>query len=513
MVLWQHCMSATRNVPRDLEQPTSDALACIRLGDYDGATLILAPYRHRLARQNVVLDDVGRQEFLRLRLATLIAEVYDSKGLYDEAGRVLFPYNSVVRDLKQIQDKLAKEDAKEGEKQPLEPEEPFDYRVTRGKLYFLWQTSVWRYRKERIELSRELLDIAIDLAERLQPRSESLLTQLYYGAGKLALHEGDEVKATKMYRRSLMNAADRLAAIRIKRKKVDPTDEINARWSYELRAATYGVAKTLALGLGHCLREQSRLEEAHTVIVAGSLLLNADEQLAYYATLLLGSIERSMAGETNKPLLARARTQIDDCAEYFATHHGEVGTRARLESALVIMQQRQVPEAKERLHRLLASAKDAKWIAEANIGLTRAARRSNDHDAAVRFAQDAVKAAGRPGMIRILRRAETVLVLAMYEHATVDGFQPALLKKTLKEIERVLSLPGKLDVRTRANAAHQGSRTEPDGRDRSGKRRLQGVSRHSRLRRGWTHPRARSDGEEGARRVAGLRLSRRSAEA
>lgn len=451
-------MKKTPNVPqppKDFPEQLKKALLRIRVGDYESAHAVLAPLRAYLPSDSGGLPSTpGPVDYYRLRLATLLAEVAEYRGDYEAARTALLPYGRIVTELEELQ--------REGADLDYTNRPPRAYLFLRQKLYYLWQESVWRYRTGNILRSRELLDLAVHLSERLRRRSETLLTQLYYGAGKLAFHECKEGEAMKMYRHSLMSASQRLD---IARRAHD--DDVNAPehdanapehddafLDNEVEAARYSVAKTLALGLGQCLREQGRLEEAHTQVVAGRLLLNlgADRELSQYARLLLGSIERSIAGEDNKPeVLQHASDQIADCAEYFKGHKGEVGNRARLELALVKMQQRRPDEARAMLETMLETVRhqggDAKWIAECHLGLSRVARRKKAHLEAVEHGRMAVNAAD--GLERIRRRAHTVLVLALYDAATDGEVQDDLLKATLKEIDHALA--SNPDIRTRAN--------------------------------------------------------------
>jgi tetratricopeptide (TPR) repeat protein len=428
-------------VTRALGNTLTEALRDIRVGDYKSADATLNSVMDHMATERVdLLREPSPYEYYQLRLATLVAEVAEYKGDYDLERRALMPYDRIVKELEEMQDTNGSLD--------FTGLSRAQHLLVRQKLYYLWQKSVWLYRHGAINRSRVLLDVALDLATRLRPRSEALLTQLYYGAGKLAFHECKENDAIAMYRESLMSTSKRLDIARLtkKTKKAFMRDEI--------KAAQYSLAKTLALGLGQCLREQARLEEAHTQVVAGQLLLNlgADKQLSHYASLLLGSIERSMAGEGRTELLEHASEQITACAGYFKSHHGEVGRRSRLELALVRMQEKKLDEAKRMLEAMLNTdpAPPAKWIAESNIGLSRIARRVKEHDEAVTFAREAVRAASALGLERIKRRAQVVFVLALYEAATDGGIRQHILKETLTELDRALS-PTEPDIRTRAN--------------------------------------------------------------
>src|SRR5262249_34639870 len=156
--------------------------------------------------------------------------------------------------------------------------------------------------------------------------------------------DGDFAKATKFYRESIVNASAALARAR---------DQ-----EHEAAVARYSIAKNLALGLGQCLREQGRLEDAYTVVVAGRLLFEftKDVSLTLYAEQLLASIERGTAGESSGDhLLDSARTRLEECVKFFAKRPGDDSFRSRYELALVLMQQGELPAAREMMKSVLAS--------------------------------------------------------------------------------------------------------------------------------------------------------------
>ncbi len=428
-------MSAkTAPLPEDFPEKLTEALWMVRVGAYAKADRVLEPLRPYIPTEPVELSPApDADEYYRLRLVTLVSEVADYKGDYYAAEVALRPYERIVRELQELPKSKLHFD---GPKDPA-------WLLFRQKLYYLWQKSVLHYRADAIARSKELLNLAIDLAEHLKdPRSQALLIQLYYGAGKVAFHECREVDASRMYRESLMSASDHF----IKARKSDDFRK------EEFEAARYSVGKTLALGLGQVLREQGRLEEARTQVVAGLVLLNLseDEGLVNYASLLLGSIERSIAGERRSPLLERARDRIIDCSDSFKDHKGEVGYRSRLELALVAMQENRLDEARESVEKMLKPTPDPKWVAECYLALSRIARRAGSHSEAVEFARKSVKAA--EGLERIRRRAQVVLVLALYAAATEGGkVRDDVLKETLREIERAMVSASEPDVRTHAN--------------------------------------------------------------
>ena len=113
-------------------------------------------------------------EYHRLRLATLVAELAEYRGRYKPredakppvtiqtitAKEALAHYDLIIPDLEDWQ--------REGSVKFGEEKNPVRL-LLRQKLYFLWQQSVLQYRTGDISRSRELLDLAIDLADRLDP--------------------------------------------------------------------------------------------------------------------------------------------------------------------------------------------------------------------------------------------------------------------------------------------------------------------------------------------------------
>jgi hypothetical protein len=191
------------------------------------------------------------------------------------------------------------------------------------------------------------------------------------------------------------------------------------------RAARYSIAKALALGLGQCLREQGRFEDAHTVVVAGRLLLDLteDAMLRNHARLLLGSIERGAAGETDDERLRSARLNLEESARFFDARDGESWYRAHYELALTKMQQRQIPDARDEVADLLKRARatdNAKWKVNGLIALSRIERRDREHSKAVTAAIEAHDIADTIGLARIKRRANITLAIAWY-HRAVAG--------------------------------------------------------------------------------------------
>jgi hypothetical protein len=399
----------------------------------------------------------GTGQVLLLRLVTVWAEIADHDGRYGEAERVLEPYRDLVTELRGTSGDPAARLEFTVRSDP-------DWRLLRQKLYYVWQLSVVDYRKARFHDSDLLMQLAMDLALRLQPRAEGLLTQLYYGAAKLALHESDFLRATMLYRRSLTNAAELLSAERryaesdagaAAPKPALMDARTGSTVGEETLAAQYTLGKVLALGLGQCLREQGRLEEAQMVVVAGRLLLDLshDRDLSHHARLLLASIQRGAAGEKDLELLRSARAHVDACAEYFKHHHGDVWYRARYERGLVLMQEGELDAATAEMRTLEQRARDRgrdRWSANAAIGLSRIARRAGSYADALAMAREARKIAGSDALRKIERRARIAVALALYDAAEIDTPRAGeFLAEADRELDHALATLDEHDIRNR----------------------------------------------------------------
>jgi Tetratricopeptide repeat len=422
------------------EDPLTRALWRLRIGDHRGAEQILEPLRARLPKE-ISCRAPKQRDIHALRVATLLAELDDHYDRYKEASAILDLYErDVIDDLKRKW-RTKKFKPKFGSR-----DDP-RWQFFRQQLYFAWQRSIVQYRAGEVPESRELLNIAIGFAEAMDPPPRALRTQLYYGAGKVSLHESNLNGAIKWYRKAITSASARYQAV-LEAKLADR--EYN---DHEMEAAQYSIAKTLALGLGHCFREQGRLEEAHTVVVAGQLLLgkSPDTDLTYYAVLLRGSIERGAAGEKNHELLRSAATTLKSCAKHFKARRGDVGFRWRYEHALLLMQQNDLAGAEREINEMLKRATPdpdhKKWIADGHIALSRIYRRQGKYRDAVTAANTAVKHAGSRRDIE--RRARTVLVDALYAQAKSEGDR-SLFDTIENELAAVMKLVSDDDARNRA---------------------------------------------------------------
>jgi tetratricopeptide (TPR) repeat protein len=422
------------------------ALEHIRIGQYGDAKRTLKSLE-QMSRPSS-RDRPAAEQVVLLRLATVQAEIADHDGHYDKAQAAL-SFHTWVRD--ELLDTPIAE-----LRVTFDHRTDQEWKLLRQKLYYLWQLSVAAYRSGDYRESERLLTTATRAAESLQPTAHGLLTTLYYGSGKIALHGSAFGRAATMYRKSLVNAAELLTAHRRYAVRRDGRKKTKSAIAHEIRATEYSIGKALALGLGQCLREQGRLEEAHTVVVAGRLLLDLghDKDLAFHARLLLGSIERGSAGNTDVTLLASARTHAAECVEHFMKHPGDVWLRAHYELALVLMQQGELVQAKSVMAKVLnrASKRDnKKWIANASIGLSRMARRAGLFKDAIADAQKARDVARAADHRKIERRARIALALTLYDAALVD-VDPniKLLEKAESELGRSPSTVAERDLHNRA---------------------------------------------------------------
>jgi Tetratricopeptide repeat len=376
---------------------------------------------------------IARTDDDLLAIATLQGEIAEHDGLYDEQEQILKPFLSVSRTLETWrQEGVIDFDSRR------DPE----WRRLRQMLYYQWQRSVCEYRHNRSRESRRLLRIAYRIAEDMTPRSEGLLTQLEYGLAKLEFHDGQFANAIVLYRKSIVNAAAGLATAReqaAKSRREKKAEEAEAS------ATRYSIAKALSLGLGQCMREQGRLDDAHMVAIAGRLLLetSADLALTMHSQQLLASIERGTAGESDAPLLASARARLKECVDFFAGRRGDESFRSRYELALVYMQQGALNKTYLRkalalMHAVLDDAvkkQRTKWIANAYIGLSRILRRMGDFKPAIASAEKALEVA-EPSLKKIARRAGALLARTRAE-AVFDN--PARTADDLGKVEEEVS--------------------------------------------------------------------------
>jgi hypothetical protein len=375
---------------------------------------------------------------LELAAATIRAEIADHDGQYKRAASLLEDFVWVTGDLES--------DLHRSKAAFQFPEKGAAWRRLRQRLFYQWQRSVSAYRAGEFPASRSLMRIARTIAEKLEPRPEGLLTQLYYGAGKLAFQQGKFSEATRLYRDSIVNAAAGPATARAEAATAEELQNEEA-------AARYSIAKALALGMGQCLREQGRLEEAYPVVVAGRLLLDAsgDRALIFHAQQTLASIERGTAGEREQRLLKSARKRLEECIEYFSDPQRDEWFRSRYELALVYMQQGLLPRARRLMQMVRAHAegpdRKPKWIANASIGLSRIERRDNDFDLAIRAARHALSAVGAEQK-KIARRASGSLARALAA-AAIARPTPETLDDAKNAIDGCLQELEKDDIRNR----------------------------------------------------------------
>ncbi len=304
----------------------------------------------------------------------------------------------------------------------------------------------------RFDESRELLEMACKVAEELRPSAEGLLTQIYYGLGKLASHGAKHLDAAEFYRKSLENAAALLAAhVRYAQEKSERTPTL----ADEIAAAHHAIGLTLALGLGQSLREQGRLREAQLVVVAGQTLLDLshDRVVAHYARLLLGSIQRGSARQQDQDLLSEAFGHVRACVSFFEENlkDADVWFRSRYELALVIMQQGDTNEARKVANKLLADATARgrrRWVANAHIVLSRIARRAGSYKEAIEAGNEAAGIARLGEFEKIDRRAHVVMMLARYAQAVENDDHPGLARLETT-VDRLIKTLDEQDVRNR----------------------------------------------------------------
>ncbi|HEY0371795.1 MAG TPA: hypothetical protein VGD79_07320 [Thermoanaerobaculia bacterium] len=421
----------------------AEALALIRVGDHTAARKILEPLRAGIPTIYENTLTPSQEDVLRLRVATLLAEIGDHYGDDELSAGVLLPLRRIIDELWEVNVKSLTQFSGDD----------VAARFFRQKLYYAWQLSVLEYRRTKIEESAQLLQMTLQLAKRLQPRPESLLAHLYFGSGKLALRDLAYNKATLMFRQSILSASSALALARQYKGDAVAIDE---------RAAQYSIAKAIALGMGHCLREKGRVEEAHTVVVAGQLLLGlgSDRELANRAAVLLASVERGAAGEQDRDYLEMALKHLDECSA-FKERPADAGYQWRYEHALVQMQRKNLNKAEEEIRALITDVenKNQRWYADALGALSRILRRRRQHGDAVAAARKAVEVSANNHVYDVERRTRTMLIAALYDHAAVDvDRRDQLLEEAQTEIVKGLKLLREDDSRHRASLLLQQAR-------------------------------------------------------
>lgn len=425
-----------------LSETLETALSELRVGNYTAAARVLRELPGARGPLDLRDHGVGGQ-ILLLRLITLRAEIADHFGRTSELHAILKGHEWILKDLIDVD--------RDGGTLTFKGRTPA-WRFRRQQIYYLWLWSVHDYRTSHYAASRERLERARRLAEKLEPRAQGLLAQIYYGLAKIALHDSQYTEATSFYRQSLLSAAE------VAHYRQRKSDDRNGN-DVEIRAAQYTTGKALALGLAQCLREQGRLDEAYTSVVAGKVLLDlsADQDLAQHARLLLGSIERGAAGRKDVALLASARAHLEATAAHFKDHRGDVWFRSRYELALALMQQGHNEEAREMITAALSRArkrKDPKWIANANLALSRIERHAGRLVRAETAAREARNEALNNDLRKIIPRARIALARALYDVAVDDRVPDmARLKQAEEELADASEKVALSDLRNRAAIA------------------------------------------------------------
>jgi hypothetical protein len=214
--------------PTRLDRSPLSALEHIRVGNYAAARPVLRAFRRTKSIGSKNRPPTDQTKLLRL--ATLQAELADHDGKYEEA-RTALALDTWVRG--ELVDTPFTELAVvfDHRREPA-------WKLLRQKTYYLWQLSVAAYRRGSYRESEQLLTVATNIAKAMKPAAQGLLTQLYYGRGKVALHDSDFGLAATMYRKSLANAAELLTA---HRQYLTATEAVATRdqITHEIRAAEY----------------------------------------------------------------------------------------------------------------------------------------------------------------------------------------------------------------------------------------------------------------------------------
>lgn len=429
----------------EFAEPLRNVLRSIRVGDFDRARSEMASFTPKppwdLPR--MLLGKPTAEQIVLLRLVTLKAEIDEHFAKYSDARTLLDQAYPLVED--ELRENRLGRTSFDRRSEP-------GWKLLREKLGYIRQISIARYRAGRVDESRELLEMARKVAEELSPSAEGLLTQIYYGLGKVASHDGKHLDAAELYRKSLDNAGALLAA-EVRYAKEKP--ERAAKLADETAAAHHSMGLTLALGLGQSLREQGRLREAQLVVVSGQTLLDAshDRVLANYARLLLGSIQRGSARQRDQSLLTEALTNVRACATFFEKNlkDADVWYRSRYELALVIMQQGDADEARRLANELFDDATARarrRWVANAHIVLSRIARREGLYKEAIDAGSKAASIAELAEFEKIERRARVVMALARYAQY-VENEDRGALARLESVVDRLLRTLEEHDVRNR----------------------------------------------------------------
>ncbi|HYC63034.1 MAG TPA: hypothetical protein VEK79_26070 [Thermoanaerobaculia bacterium] len=317
-------------------------------------------------------------------------------------------------------------------------EDDLGWKLLRQELFCAWQFAVLEYRHGRLGESRRIMDAALQIADSMDPGSGGLLTQLYYAQAKLRLRERAFLEASVMFRKSLVAASVRFS-------------NAGGGRDLERQAAQYSVAKALCLGLAQSLLDQGRLHEAHTVVVAGRMLLDLTPDLVHrsYAQQLLGAIERASARDRDAFLLAAARKNLEQCVGFFSQHKPAAAFRARYELGLIDLHLGDSVSSEKRLSGLLMDAEAAqsvKWTAMAHVGLARVARHMKEFDRSVKEALRARKIATKHKLRTVEINAHTAQLLTLFEQY---ADQPEQLEEVEDGIHELLRKIPEEDVRNR----------------------------------------------------------------
>ena len=384
-------------------------------------------------------------DYLRLRYATLSAEIADHDGLTLVADKALSKFK------KHILSELREENSS------TSPARPELWRLSRQKLLFAWQVAVNRYRYggNRIEV-REILEQARRRAESLDPISDGLLTRLYYAEAKLHLRYSAYTAATTMYRECLVKASARFSNPQAESISAGSSsgEELAELRKIEKDAARYTVAKILTFGLGRAFFEQGRLEEARSVVVAGELLLEATHDIIYrvHANLLLGAIERDAASATDELTLRSARARLDDCLVFFASKRSHMRLRAEYELGLLELRVGNFARAEELIMFAIKEAarkNRTRWVVNGKIALSRIARKRKEYQRAIDLAESAFAVAIEHDLPRAKAEALSAQASALYEQAIANANDQRLLLKAESVLYDLLSTCDRRDVKAR----------------------------------------------------------------
>lgn len=425
------------------------ALASLRVGDHekaaphtDAAARNLRVYRASLGKPKAatnLLDlswdrlslEAQFEQLLTLRHATLTAEIGD----YRNDARMV---DAVLAPIFDVRDDVLRKSVRPMKR--FNSDKEMEWRLLRQELFCAHQISVRLYRLRQMELAAQTIAAAIQIAEIMDPISDGLLTQLYYGQAKVMLRNRDFLQATVLFRKSLAKASKRFAHAM--------NDDM------EREAAQYSVGKASALGLGQALLDQGRMEEAHGMAVAGHMLLEltTDHVHRNFARQLLGSIQRKSTRDSDTELLGEAAEHLEESLKFFAARKHAAAFRSRYELALIALHRRELDAAEQAMRQLLADAEKAKlqkWIASAHIGLSRIARKSGQYDVAVAEAKSARAIATRHQMKTMEIKAHTALVQSRFEQ---NAASPDALRAVELDVLDLLSGVPEHDVRSRVVA-------------------------------------------------------------